>query len=72
MKIREIAKLLKTGKFTIAYHDRGCCTIHKGHIEYDEIPEKEVDQDMPEGICGYIPGEVEMLVEALGGKVVSV
>ena len=71
MKDKKIIELLKTGNFTIAYHDNGFCTLHSGIKEYadtadDEVVEFAGLQD------GYIPAEVKALVEALGGEVVSI
>lgn len=73
MKKSEIIKLLKSGNFTIAYHDSDCCYLYKGRMSYDELAEKNAEEINFDGWSdGYIPIEVEYLVEALGGKVDSI
>lgn len=68
---KAVIELLKTGDFTIAYHDSGYCTIYKNRLSYENLPEDgevyECDCDMD----GYIPAEVSLLVKALGGRVES-
>lgn len=68
----KLLKILKTGNFTIAYHDLGYCVIYKGHHEYDKLPKIELFES--DNCCndGYIPEIVELLVEALKGKVISI
>ena len=70
MTRNKILELLRSGNFTIAYHDNQCCLLYKGHHEYDNLPSKEIE--MPLFGEGYTPPEVELLVEALKGKVVSI
>jgi len=64
---------MKTGDFTIAYHDNQFCTVHKGHIEYDDLDNDfflgEFDGSEDEG---YLPLIVDLLVEALGGETTSI
>lgn len=77
MTKREILDLLKSGDFTIAYHDNGLCSLYKGRIkEYDQLPEWRYDKlsscgDLAEFFDtdsdGYLPKIVALLVEALGG-----
>lgn len=64
--MNKIIKLLKSGDFTIAYHDNGSPYLYKGKHEYDDLPEKELYQ-FDDGHDGYIPEVVYMLVKALGG-----
>lgn len=74
MKASKAVELMKTGQFTILYHDNGYCTLHKGHGEYDQFNEEAMDGadiEYPMEI-GYIPGIVSLLVKALGGKVDSI
>jgi len=71
MDKEEIIKLLKSGNFTIAYHDNGEASIYRGHYEYEELPEKEL-YSAEDFFNGYIPEVVEMLVNVLGGKVVTI
>lgn len=71
----EIIKLLRTGKFTIATHDRGTFSIYVGrYFDYDSLPEK-ADYEVVSGGSddeGYLPAIVSYLVEALGGFTESV
>ena len=71
MTKKGMIELLKSGDFTIAYHDNCSPSLYKGKHEYDELPD-EVDYDFDFGNNGYIPEVVEILVEALGGKSDSV
>ena len=72
LKKIEIIKLLRSGNFTIAYHDNGYCCLYKGKMEYDNLPEEGEVAEF-EGLGdGYIPIIVETLVNALKGKVVSI
>lgn len=73
-KTKKIVDLLISGDFTIAYHDNGQYSIYTGRYkEYDDItdavPFIDSDQHHSEG---YIPTEVELLVKALNGKVVTI
>lgn len=63
--------MLACGGFTLAYHDNGHFTLHRGKHEYDDLPKRELSPGTihPEG---YAPAEVVLLVEALRGKVVSI
>ena len=70
---QKIIKLLKTGNFTIAYHDNGYCCLYKGKHEYDDLPEKEdYSFDMNDNFSGYAPAIVCHLAEALGGNTTSI
>jgi len=71
MEREKVIELLKSGKFTIAYHDQGYCTIHKGKISYEETGDDQV-RDCDNTFNGYIPEIVQLLTEALKGWVVSV
>ncbi len=68
---KKIDKILKSGDFTIAYHNNQDAWLYKGKLEYDELPE---DGGIPlEGFeDGYIPFVVECLVKSLGGRVESI
>lgn len=65
---KEIIDLLKSGNFTIAYHDNGHACLYKGRFKYEDLPERE-DFDFDNDFIGYIPMEVDLLVRALGGKI---
>lgn len=71
---QEIIDLLKTGDFTVAFHDQGECSIYKGIFEYDDLPEKEDYTVIFGGASddGYAPALVIYLCEALKGKCVSI
>ena len=67
----QIMELLKSGDFTIAYHDRGDCSLYKGKYDYKSLPKKSVAE-----FCGdhngYCPEIVEILSKALGGATDSI
>lgn len=66
-KENEIIELLKSGKFTIHYHDNGSCSLYSG-IHKESLPKKSVAEfDMSESE-GYLPPEVSLIVKALGGE----
>ena len=70
MSDKEVIELLKTGNFTIAYSDSGCCDLFKGKYSYSKLPvDKELRSfDYAEDFNGYMPKIVELLIKALGGK----
>ncbi len=63
----KILKLLKSGDFTIAYHDNGYCCLYEGRHEYDKLPKKEFQGFYDDDGDGYLPPIVHLLVTALGG-----
>jgi len=67
----QVSELLKSGNFTIAYHDKDYCCLYEGKFKYDDLPE---DGEFAEFYCsdGYAPKIVKFLAEALGGKVISI
>lgn len=69
---KKILEILKSGKFTLAYHDSNYCCLYEGHKKYDDLEEDMHIAEFGESSFSYIPEEVEVLVKALGGKVVSV
>lgn len=69
---KEIIKLLKTGNFTIAYHDSSYCQLYKGKFDYENLPEDGGDYDFEGEYDGYIPEIVYVLVKALNGKVETI
>ena len=69
---KEIIDLIKSGDFTIAYHDNEYCCLYKGKLKYEDLPEdKEVYEFDNADSEGYIPEVVDFLVKALKGKVLS-
>lgn len=60
-KKKKLIELLKSGNFTLAYHDSDYCCLYESHHKDSEI-----------FIFGssdsYVSEEVKLLVEALGGK----
>lgn len=72
MKKAQLIELLKSGNFTIRYDDNGAGDIVKGRWDtYEKSCKKAVLEFGGQG-DGYAPVEVELLVEALGGKVQSI
>lgn len=67
---KEIVQLLKSGDFTIAYHDNGYACLYKGRMEYEDLPDKEYYTFFGDG--SYTPEEVKLLIRALGGSSQSV
>jgi len=72
MTKNEKIELLKSGNFTIAYHDSDYCCLYKGKLDYDELPEDGEVAEFDGTTDGYISEAVEYLVKALGGKVISI
>lgn len=68
---QKIIDLLKSGNFTIAYHDNGYCCLYRGKYLYDELPEREDFSFDMEGAEGYAPEIVSLLAKALGGRTES-
>lgn len=67
--MKEIIKLLKSGNFSIIYTDNGSCSIYEGKYTTDDKPEDlEPVASFDCDFHGYLPGEVALLVKALGGK----
>lgn len=67
-KRKDIIELLRSGDFTIAYHDNGDCSLYKGRHNYEDCIDSFVDYDWEDINNGYIPQVVVDLVEALRGK----
>jgi len=69
----QVIAIMKTGDFTIAYHDNIVISFYKGKHEYDNLPEKEdyVFNSTYTGY-GYIPEEVYCLTMALNGQVETI
>ena len=67
----EAIELLKSGNYTIAYHDNGSPSLYNGKHEYDSLPKKEV-YIFEENFNGYIPEVVFCLSEALKGAVETI
>jgi hypothetical protein len=72
MSKEQVTKLLKSGNFTIAYHDSDYCCLYEGQYEYDDLPEEGEIASFDGTTDGYISEAVEVLVKALGGKVVTI
>lgn len=72
MNKKQIIELLKSGDFTIAYHDNGVASLYKGRHKYENLPEDELDVGTLFEQEGYCPGEVALLVKALGGRTESI
>ena len=78
MEKKRIIKILKSGNFSIYYHDNGCASIYEGKYNFDEIQDEEWDKLQEEKLIfesepdGYYTLDVELLVEALDGELYSV
>lgn len=73
---KKTIELLKSGNFTLLYHNNGHCTLHEGKIKYKQSNEEEKNyvEEIEEFTCqeiGYAPAEVVALVKALGGRLES-
>lgn len=78
MTKKKIIELLQSGNFTIRYDDNGSGVLIVGKFEeYEDTYDDETSENHGESIDfdghgeGYIPVEVEWLVKALGGNVVT-
>jgi hypothetical protein len=73
---KELIKLLQSGNFTIAYHDNGeCCLYDKKIKNIDRLidnEEKSIESFSDCDSDGYLSIIVELLVEALGGKSLTI
>lgn len=73
MKEGQIIELLKSGNFTIAFHDYSTCYLYKGKHQYDKLPKKEIASfDLHDGYNGYACEIMTLLVKALNGKIDSI
>lgn len=79
MNKKQIIKLLKSGNFTLRYDDNGAgCLLAGKYKKYEDTYDYELGENNSESLDfggngeGYIPVEVEWLVEALGGKVLTI
>lgn len=71
MTNKKIVELLKSGDFTIAYHDNESPSLYAGKWKYEQLEDKnEIDYGF--GSDGYCPLIVTLLTKALGGKSDSV
>lgn len=72
MKEADIIKLLKTGNFTIAYHDNESPSLYEGKWKYEQLESKNEIDTNDYGRHGYCPHIIYLLVKALGGKTDSI
>lgn len=73
MKDKEILELMRSGDFTIAFHDYSRCSFYKGRHKYDKLPENEdCEFDLHDGFKGYASEIMVLLVKALNGKIDSI
>lgn len=79
MTEKKIIKLLKSGNFTLRYDDNGSCVLIEGKFdEYEDTYNYDAEINNGDSVDfdgygdGYIPVEVEWLVKALGGNVISI
>lgn len=66
-----VVELMRSGNFTIAYHDSEVASLYEGKYKYEDLPESAEIQyeDWSEGYC---PKIVSLLTRALNGKSDSV
>lgn len=75
---KKTIELLKSGNFTLEYHDSQACNLYAGKHKHEDLTDDEgepalkVFDEFDGRSDGYIPAEVEALVKALGGKVVTI
>lgn len=73
MTDKKVLALLRSGNFTLLYHDNGSCTLYKGkHVYEDATEDDECENFDTNQHEGYLPREVMLLVSALGGKCDSI
>lgn len=74
MNKEKIMQLIRDGEFTLLYHDNGHCCIYKGkYKDYSDVPENATPLlEFENESDGYLPAEVKLLVEALGGECDSI
>lgn len=81
MKEKEIIEILKSGNFTIYYHDNGESVIYKGKytmsflekLQDDKFDKFEDENKIFDSSSdGYYTQDLELLVKALGGKLLCV
>ena len=68
MTRKQVIELLKSGDFTITYHDRCSPSLYKGKWKYEQLENKEEIEYETYLETGYCPLIVELLAKALGGK----
>ena len=71
MTEKEIIKLLKSGNFTIAYHDNCAPFLYQGRCTYEELDSAE-EIEYEDFDDGYCPAIVALLVKALNGNSCSI
>ena len=64
MTQKQVIQQMKTGDFTIAYHDNACAEFYKGKYEYDNLPEKE-DYAFNANHDGYLPEVVILFITSI-------
>lgn len=67
MTQKQVIEVMKTGNFTIAYHDNSDAHFYKGKFSYDRLPD-EADYTFGSNYAGYMSEEVYCLIQALKGK----
>jgi len=65
---KQAIDLIKSGSFTIAYHDNGYCCLYEGKYEYEDLKEDSEVYTFEQNYIGYIPEEVALLTNVLKGK----
>ena len=69
----DILDLLRSGDFTITYHDNQSPSLYRKKWEYEDLDgAEEIEFKLDNYDYGYCPAIVGLLVEALNGKSDSV
>jgi len=70
IKEKAIIELLKSGDFTVAYHNNCELSLYIGRHKYEQLEnlEEEDEVELDNFDSGYCPEIVRLLVKALGGK----
>ena len=76
---KAVIKLLKSGNFTIYYHDNQACSIYRGKLSQEEIEKCDEEHNNthipvydPMDEDGYLPEITKLLTQVLGGKSCSI
>lgn len=74
---RELINLLKSGNFSVHYHDNGSGSVYTNRFEYEAFTDPDTGKELHPGkevfqfdgnTEGYLPEIIKYLVIALGGK----
>jgi len=69
---KQAIDLIKSGRFTIAYHDNGYACLYEGKYDYEDLKEDSEVYTFEQNYDGYISEEVFILIKLLKGNCVTV